>query len=266
MNKRSIVALWIAIAVALGCGPQNIFGDVIDDATGQIGERIAERVVNAYLGDIGPAIIESYSIGLMQTMFYQAGYHGDHLEYEPGEYTIWVSEDSPYGETMERAFLHRRDDGWEWWRLEVFGEDPDTDDEVHLIMEALFEPDDDRRYIREMYVQYPDDEEPTELAVREDEQERWALRAEEWSDQEREQAFVDTVEIEVPAGRFVADHYTADAPEEDDVRTDWWETEREVPGSVVKVRQAEQGDGEVFQTVALESYGTGADESVLGAF
>ncbi len=266
MTKRSLITLWLALIVALGCGPQNIFGSVMDEATDEIGQQIVERIASAYLSDIGPALIRSYSIGLMQTMFYQAGHYADELDYEPGEYTIWHSDDSPYGETMERAFLKRTDDGMEWWRLEIFGEDPDTDDDIHMVMEALFERVDDRRYIREMYVQYPDDEEPTELDVTEDDAERWALRAEEWSEEDLERAYIDTVELEVPAGTFTADHYQSDAVQEDDVRTEWWQTDREVPGSIVRVEQTDEDAGEVYQTMVLEDYGTGADFSALGAF
>ncbi len=264
MSNRSLAALMVAVVIALGCAPHHIFGDVMRQAEREIGEQIAERVVNAYLGEIGPGIIESYSIGLMQTMFYQGGYYADELEYEPTEYTIWRSDDSPYGESIERAFLKERDDGWQWWRLEIFGEDPDTDDDMHLIMEALFEPQEDRRYIREMYVQYPDDDEPSEVDIDEEDAERWAVRAEEWSEEELERAFLDTVEVEVPAGTFTADRYEADDPEQEDLRTEWWQTDREVPGSVVKIRQHE--DADIVQTMRLDAYGEGADESVLGAF
>lgn len=266
MKKRQWwVAAWITGLVFLGCSPNHIVGGVMDEATDQIGQEIAERVVNAYLGEVGPAIIRSYTIGLMQVMFYQGGYYTADLEFEPGEYTIWTSEDSPYGEVIERAFLQRRDDGWEWWRIEIFGEDPDSDDDMHMIMEALFEPVDDKRYIREMYVQYPDSDEPEEVEISEDDTEEWVIRAEEWSDEEMSEALVGTEEVTVPAGTFTADHYRGEAIEHEDIVTEWWITERDVPGSIVKVHQHEDGGDEV-QTMVLDSFGTGADSSVLGAF
>ena len=272
MKNRLLVSLWIVLIVVLGCAPQNIVGDIMDEATDQIGQEIADRVANAYLDEIGPALIRSYSVGLMQMMFYQGGYYGAELAYEPTEYTIWTSEDSPYGEVIERAFLKRTDDGMEWWRIEVFGEDPDGQgDDTHLIMEALFEPVDDRRYIREMFVQYPDDDEPTDLQITEEDADQWVIRAEEWGDEELGRAFVGTEEVTVPAGTFTADRYRADAAdpegvEQEDILTEWWQAEGQVPGSIIKVEQSERDDDEVFQTLVLESYGTGADRSVLGAF
>lgn len=252
--------------MGLGCASVDIFDEALGEATDQIGEQIAERIANAYLGEIGPNIIQSYSIGLMQTMFYHGGYYGEDLEYEPGEYTVWTSDDSPYGERIERAMLRERDDGWQWWRLEIFGEDPETGDEQHLIMEALFEPEDDRRYIREMYVQYPDDEEPTQLEITDEEAERWAVRAEDWSEEEIERAFVETVDIGVPAGTFTADRYETEATQEEGILTEWWQTDREVPGSVVQVRQTEIDDDEIVHVLRLRAYGTGAEDSKLGAF
>lgn len=265
MCKRWLIVVWIAALIVLGCSPRHVLRGAMGEATDEVGRQITERVVSTYLEQIGPALIRSYTIGLMQVMFYQAGYYGDELAYEPGEYTIWTSDDSPYGEVVERAFLKRRDDGWEWWRVEIFGEDPDSEDDFHLIMEALFEPEDEKRYIRQMYVQYPDSDEAEEVEIDEEDTERWVIRAEKWSDEERQEAFVATEEITVPAGTFTADRYRADSAEDEDMVTEWWVTERQVPGSIVRVHQYED-DGDQEYTLNLESYGTGADSSALGAF
>lgn len=269
MNGAKLFAVAVAVALSVSCSAQQVFDDAMGEATDRIGQEIVDRVASAYLDDLGPRLIREYTVGLMQVMFYQAGYYGEELEYEPGEYTIWSSDNSPYGETMERAFLRRRDDGWEWWRLEVFGEQPESEEDMHLIMEALFEPREDRRYIRRMLVQYPGDEEPTLMEIEDDEAERWAVRAERWSEEDLQKARVDTVEIEVPAGRFTTDHYQSDAVidhEGQEFRTEWWQTDGEVPGSVVQVRQIDLDDREELQTLRLKSYGDGAEDSVLGAF
>ncbi len=265
MKRKCLVICWIMGIIALGCSPSHILRGAMDEATDEISREITERVVSTYLEQIGPAIIRSYTVGLMQLMFYQGGYYDQDLAYEPGEYTIWTSDDSPYGQVMERAFLKRRDDGWEWWRVEIFGEDPDSDEEFHMIMEALFEPDEDKRYIREMYVQYPDSDEPERVEIDDDDAERWVVRAERWSDEEMEQYLVGTEDVTVPAGTFPTEHYRAESAEEEDYITEWWITDRLVPGSVVKVHQFEE-DGDESYTMQLQSYGDGATRSVLGAF
>ena len=266
MKSRMLVISIIAGFVVLSCSPQQIYRDVVDETADQLAEEITARVVNAYLGEIGPRFIQSYTVGLMQVMFYQGGFYGEELDYEPGEYTIWASDDSPYGERFERAFLQRRDDGWEWWRVEIYGEDPDTDEDVHMIMEALFEPRDEQRYIRELHVQYPHEDQPQEVEITEEDAEQWVLQAEEWDQEEFTQAFVATEEVTVPAGTFSADRYRSDAGEQDDVLSEWWITDREVPGSIVKIRQTDEDTGEEFQTMVLQSYGTDAVEPRLSTF
>ena len=266
MKNRMLVTLWIAGLVVLGCSPGQIFGDIVDDTTQQIGEDIADRVVSSYLSDIGPAMIRSYTLSLVQVMFYQGGVYGADMAYEPGEYSVWSSADSPYGQTIERAFLQRRDDGWEWWRIEIFGEDPDTDDEVHMIMEALFEPREDERYIRELYVQYPDDPAPQQVEIREEDADEWVIQAEELSDEAFEEFLVGTEDITVPAGTFSAEKYAIEAEEHDDILTEWWMAGRQVPGSLVKILQTDEDTGDTVHTMQLESYGDDAESSVLGAF
>lgn len=266
MKRKAIIVVWLVAIVVLGCSPNMILRDAMDEATDEIGREITDRVVSAYLEDIGPSLIRSYTIGLMQLMFYQGGYYHQDQAYEPGEYTIWTSEESPYGQTMERAFLQRRDDGWEWWRLEIFGEDSDSDDDFHMIIEALFEPQDDKRIIRQMFVQYPDADEPEEVEIDDEDSEDWIVRAESWSDEDLEQAFMGSEQVTVPAGTFTADHYEIESEEDDDYRTQWWITDGAVPGSVVKVHQYDESNSDDSFDLVLESYGDGATRSALGAF
>ena len=265
--SRWMIAPMMAACLSMSCSPTQVLGGVADQTTQRVSDRIAEEIVNSLLGDIGPRVIRAYTVGLMQVMFYQGGYHGTPFEYEPGQYTAWTSEDSPYGERFERAFLQRTDEGWEWWRVEIFGEDPETDDDMHLVLEALFEPVEDRRYIRELFVLYPDDVRPTEVEIKEEDAESWVLQAEEWSEEEITQTFVRNESVTVPAGTFQADLYAIEAPDDDDVLTEWWLAEGQVPGSVVKIRQTlEDQPDEPLQTIWLDAYGSDAVDSKLGAF
>lgn len=290
MRKQAVASVFVAILFAFGCSPQQVVDDAsqaaeerAEEGAQQAEERTAEaaddleaeaadRARGAVLAQIGPELIQEYVVGLMQVMFYTGGFYGDDFAYESGQYTVWGSDNSPYGGEMTRVLLKERDDGWQWWRLEVEGDDrTEGDDEMHVVIEALFEPGDESHFVRELFVRYPGEEEPAHIEVEEDEREYWQLETAAWTDEVQEDLYVDTAELEVPAGQFAAAHFlaehSAEADEERDrTRTAWWMAEEEVPGSVVKIQQSDPNDDHEIQTLHLTSYGDGAGESKLGAF
>lgn len=262
--KLSICAIVLALSMT-GCA--QVVGGIVDTTTRRVGEEIGERIAGALLADLGPRLIRSYTIGLMQLLFYQSGYDTALPDYEPGDYTVWESETSEFGQTMERAFLRRDDEGREWWRIEAYSLDPDTGEEFHVIMEGLFRVEEDgTRYIRRLRVKYPDSDEPEEVAITEDEADRWVVRAESLTEESMEGMRVGEEEIVVPAGTFQTTRYQTDPNRFDGIETTWWVTEEAVPGRVVKMRHVDVEDETVTQNVDLVQYGSDATESILGAF
>ena len=269
-KKLTLRICLLALVLSLtGCNQiiGNIAGTAMDTTTQRIGEELGDRIAGALLADIGPRMIRAYTIGMMQLLFYQGGYDTDLADYQPGEYTVWESETSEYGQIMERAFLRRQDDGLEWWRLEAFSEDEDTGDEFHLVMEGLFDVQEDgSRYIRRLRVKYPDKDEAEEVPITEEDSERWVVRADRLTKESMEGMRVGEEDVTVPAGTFSTVRYRTDANRYDGIESNWWVTEQPVPGRVVLMTHRDISDDEIVQDIQLVQYGDDATESALGVF
>lgn len=264
--KVSVLGLALSVS---GC--QAVVGGIVDSAmrttSQRVGEEIGNRVASAVLADLGPRMIRSYTIGMMQLLFYQGGYDAQFDEYEPGEYTVWRSQHSEYGQVMERAFLRREENGHEWWRMEAYSKDPDTGEEFNMVMEGLFETrEDGSRYIRRLRVQYPDSDTPEEVPITEDNADQWVVRASRLTPESLEGMKVTEESVTVTAGTFLTTRYKTDARRYQGIETNWWVTEQSVPGRIVKLTHVDTSDESVEQDIELIQFGADATESVLGVF
>lgn len=270
MKKWTLKLCLLGLVVSLGGCQQvasQIVGTAMQTTTQRVGEEIGDRIAGAVLADLGPRMIRTYTIGMMQLLFYQGGYDVEMMEYEPGDYTVWQSDTAEYGQIMERAFLRREENGMEWWRLEAYSQDPDTGEEFHLVMEGLFEPrEDGSRYIRRLRVQYPDSDTPEEVPITKEDAANWLVRGQQLTPESMEGMRVGSESVTVPAGTFSTVHYKTDARRYQGVETNWWLTEAGVPGQVVKMVHYDTGENVEAQRLELVQYGSDARESVLGVF
>ena len=270
MKKWTLKLCLIGLVLSLGGCQQvarNIVGTAMNTATQQVGQEIGNRIAGAVLGDLGPRMIRSYTIGMMQLLFYQGGYHADVMDYQPGEYTVWQSDTAEYGQVMERAFLRREENGNEWWRMEAYSQDPDTGEEFHLVMEGLFQPrEDGSRYIRRLRVKYPDSDEPEEVPITEADADQWLVRGYQLTPESMEGMRAGTESVTVPAGTFSTTRYKTDARRYEGVETSWWLTDAAVPGGVVRMMHFDTSENRESQRVELVQYGSDATDSILGVF
>lgn len=268
--QSALKVLLLALVLSLsGCQQVvgNIVGTAMQTTTQRVGEEIGNRVASAVLGDLGPRMIRSYTIGLMHLLFYQGGYDAQLEDYQPGQYTVWQSETAEFGQIMERAFLRREENGNEWWRLEAYSQDPDTGEEFHLIMEGLFETrDDGSRLVRRLRVQYPDSDTPEEVPITRENQEEWVVRTNQLTPESLEGMRVGQEEVTVPAGTFQTTHYKTDAQRYRGVESNWWVTDQQIPGRIVRVMHYDTAEREVAQEIELVQFGSDATESILGVF
>lgn len=259
----------IGLSVA-GCNTNQIASRIVGNAMAtteqRVGEEIGNRVASAVLKDLTPALMRQYTVGLMQMLFYQGGYNMEFAEYQPGEYTRWTAEDSEYGQEVTKAFLRREEDGKEWWRIESRATDESNDEEVELIMEALFElGEDGQRYVRRVRAKYPGEEEPREVPVHEDDAERWVVYSQgQLTEESMEGLLVGQENLETPAGNFSTQRYEM-AHHQGSATMTWWVTDEGVPGGLVATEHRD-GDDDVYQRMLLVGYGDDAVESKLGVF
>ncbi len=261
-----VVVALVALSV-MGCN--RVIGNVMNTAVStteqRISQRISDEVAGAILGELGPRLIRAYTLGLMELLFYQGPYYTELSEFEPGQYTVWESEDSEYGQVMEKAFLRREEDGKEWWRLESYAENVDGD-EFHVIMEGLFEVEEDgTRYVRRLRVQYPDSEEPEEVAITEEDAEQWRVEPRRLTPESLEGMRDGEEELTVKAGTFQTVRYR-DSGRSEGVQTTWWVAEGAVPGDLVKLRHQDRHDESEAYEIELIMFGDDATESTLGVF
>lgn len=270
MKKWSLRLCVVALALSVsGCGAivGSVVGEAMDVSTRRVGQEIGNRISGAILADIGPRMIRSYTIGLMQLLFYQGGYSTELGEYQPGQYTVWQSDNADFGQTLERAFLRREEDGREWWRMEAYSKDEDSGEEFHLVMEALFRVEEDgTRHIRRLRVKYPNDPEAQEVPITEDNASQWVVRADRLTEESMEGMKVGAETVTVPAGTFNTLRYRTSGASHAQVESNWWVAEADVPGRVVRFEHINRGDSSNVQTVELVQYGNDATESALGVF
>jgi hypothetical protein len=249
-----------------GCG--SVVSGALDAAgrtAGQgIGAAVGARVGEAAGGALAarmpamwtPDMTPIYMNYLFTMAFHSGSYTFEGTDYAVGEWTRWRLTDSEADgqpSEMERAFLHRRDDGREWWRVKYVSDTGEGRDSITV--EALFDPE-TGEFVR-MRGKMPGEAEASEIPVEEGTYgyvEPRRLTAE-----SMEGAVVGTETVRVPAGTYSARH----------VRYgggggvyDWWLSD-DVPGGMVKysrsVGEDPAGGPDPYNwTVELLESGTGA--------
>lgn len=158
------------------------------------------------------------------------------MDYEVGEWTRWRMAESSGGQAdvMERAFLHRRDDGTEWWRVKLVSDTDEGRDSITV--EGLFNPE-SGDFLR-MRGKMPGEAEAHEIPVEEGAytyREPRRLTAE-----SLEGATVGTEDVRVPAGSFTAQHVRYG--DMGGGTYQWWLVD-DVPGGLVKYSRSVEGEG-----------------------
>lgn len=262
----------VPLLLLVGCA--SAIDGALDAAGRSAGEGIG-RAVGAKVGDAAgaalaarmpdiwtPALTQIYMNYLFTLAFHSGSYTFESADYEPGEWTRWRMQgddmDGPPPE-LERAFLHRQDDGKEWWRVKFVSQAEEGQDS--LTVEALFDPT-TGEFLR-MRGKMPGDTAAQEMPVEEGTYgyvEPRRLTAE-----SLEGATMGTESVSVPAGSYRAQHVRYGGTGTGTY--EWWLVE-DVPGGMVKYgRHYEEREAEGMDpynwTVELLESGTNA-ESQLG--
>lgn len=241
----------------------------VDTAANKVGERVGEVIAGKILADLEPAMMHIYTTSVFRVLFYHGGYY--HVEdmnaYEPGEYTRWRATNVEQGDQFERVLLHRNEDGTEWWRVESRGK-TDDGEELVLIMEALLAdvPGSGSKQVRRMRAKFPDETEPREIPITEENANQWIITSNHsLTPESLEGMTVNEAEsVTVPAGTYTARHVQMKGYDNQS-RVDWYMVDS-VPGGLVRYSNtAKDGDKDekIWDVVLLET-GSGQTESKLG--
>ncbi len=261
--KYRLCALIFSVLGLAGCSsldPVGALNSATSSAGSAAGKVVGEAIGQAIVRRYSPQFNQWYAGYLTRMAFNAQGYSVEAAggDYQPGEFTEWAvvsdDEDVPTNR-MKRALLERKANGQEWWQ--VVYHDNASDDVI--IMEALFT--ENRQKMLRMRAQFPDDEEPQELPVEEQNYQAPVILTEEsiaGATEGRET-------VQVPAGTFDTTRVRfGGGGGADQV---WWLSDR-VPGGVVK-HEVSVSDGEDTPddaekmpteqyTIELQDYGTGA--------
>lgn len=272
--------LALSLGTGAACTPSYLLNRAIDStldsAATRVGERVGERVGDAVAGhmlaSLTPELMQAYAMGTFQLLFYHGGHQVQLAPYKPGHYTRWQSQGLEQGEMFERALLRREDDGTEWWRVKSTARD-ENGKSVGLTMEALFSAEDagGRRQVRRLRALFPDEPQPREIPVTEQNAEQWTIHGQQTFTPESVEGLRQGVQsVTTPAGTFKADWLRYDQPENHTV--EWWVVrDASVPGQLVRYRNGwrEDAPGEGRQPgyeLVLSAYGSDATTSLLGSF
>lgn len=262
----------ITILAASGCGA------ALDSALSTAGHRAGVGIGNAVGASIGnaagsaiaarmpamwtPDMTGVYMNYLFTMAFHSGSYTFEGTDYAVGEWTRWRllnSDEEGKPDELERAFLHRRDDGKEWWRVKLVSETEDGRDSI--VVEGLLDPE-TGEFLR-MRGKMPGEVEAREMPVEEGTytyvQPRGLTR------ESLEGAMLGTETVRVPAGSYSAEHVRYGAM--DYGQYDWWLNES-VPGGMVKYSRSyedmeSEGPDAYNWTVELVASGKNA-KSELG--
>lgn len=170
--------------------------------------------------------------------FSAGGMWAGNAEYKPGEFTMfnWVM-DRDETIVLERAYLKRLNDGNQWWRVSW-----EESDEL-WIWEALIEPDSGQ--ILRMRARGPDGSDG-EVPVS---GQRVYMPAE-LTRESIQGATVDSGKVNVPAGRFQADHVVYVIPEGNG-QVEFWLVPQ-IPGGVAKYMISEKDKGIIWNSELLD--------------
>lgn len=262
--------IWLAVGAmfVMGCStpsPGSIMNRAInktvDSAANKVGERVGEAIAADILAN-NPHLINAYAMGVFNVMFYQGGYYLESSNYEVGEYSTWKSSGVQEADWFQKALLAEHANGNQWWRVETHSKD--GDEESVVIMEALFSAPEagGSREVLRMRALLPDDEEPREIPVTEEDSRAWYFQnTRKLTDESIEGMTVGEEEVTVPAGTYTTQHLRTKAY--DDTAHNWWLNEA-VPGNMVKFTRTKPDSEELYYTVELLSFGSDATTSKLG--
>jgi hypothetical protein len=267
LSLRPIV-LVMALSVT-GCGAAidsaiHSAGQGIGDAVGQRVGEAAGAAIAAQLPSVWtPALTQLYMNYLFTMAFHSGSYTFTGTDYAVGEWTRWRMVDSESGarpDEMERAFLHRRDDGKEWWRVKYVSA-AEEEGRDSITVEALFDPE-TGEFVR-MRGKMPGEDEAKEMPV--EEGTYGYVEPRRLTEESLEGAVVGVETVQVPAGTYRARHVRYGGM--DAGTWEWWLSD-DVPGGMVKYgRHYEEQDPEgpdlYNWTLELVDSGRGA-QSELG--
>ncbi len=264
--KRGSMVLIAALALA-GCS--SILEGALDTAGRRTGEGIGNAVGNRVGAAAGAAVasrmptmwtpdLTQVYMNYMFTMAFHSGsYTFEGTDYDVGQWTRWQLTDTDTEgrpDVMERALLHRRDDGMEWWRVKYISDTEDGRDS--MTVEALFNPETGE--FARMRGKMPGEAEAKEMPVEEGTYGYTEPRR--LTEESLEGAVVGTETIRVPAGSFTTRHVRYGGM--GGGTYDWWLND-DVPGGMVKYSrsfEAQDADGPdpYNWVVELVDSGTGA--------
>lgn len=183
-------------------------------------------------------------------LFNSHGYSLTITDYKEGEWTKWriqTGDDADDKMILKKAFLKKKDNGQEWWQIQLFEEDSD---ETTYTAEILFS--DERSSVRR-YREKFNDRQAQEKPVREG----WYSDPADLTDESIEGATTErNIDIEVPSGVFTTDLIKFGVGPGLFLKI-WKSTE--VPGGTVKylTTQEEEENESVYRSELLD-YGTDA--------
>ena len=186
--------------------------------------------------------------------FSAGGFWAGQKEYKPGEYTKfeWIMEDED-SIVMERAYLKELDDGKQWWRVSW------EDSEGLWIWEVLLDPEDaGTGQMLRMRARDPEGNEG-EVPVS---GESVYMPPAELTKESIQGASVGQEKVDVPAGRFQADHVVFMAATGEG-QIEFW-LAPQIPGGVVKYLMSKKAEGDLW-TSELVDYGKDAS-TILNAY
>ncbi len=262
---------WMVLVAALSlAGCSSVLDGAMDAAGRGIGNAVGQKVGDAAGAAIaarmptmwGPEVTRAYMSYVFTMAFHSGSYTFEGTDYEVGEWTRWrMTESDTDGQPqeLERALLHREDDGMEWWRVKYISETEEGRDS--MVVEALFDPETGE--FARMRGRMPGEEEAHEMPVEEGtygytEPTRLTRAS-------VEGATVGTETVRVPAGSFTAEHVRYGGTGAGTY--EWWLVD-DVPGGMVKYSRSYEsremdGPDPYNWVVALVASGTGA-RSELG--
>lgn len=267
MKRHAILALAAVGMLTTSCGygtnyvVNRAIDKTVDSAADKVGERIGEAIAADILAN-NPHLLNAYAMGVFNVLFYQGGYYLSTDQYAVGEWSTWRSEGTAEGSWFQKVLLRRHESGNEWWRVETQSTN-DGGDKQTVIMEALFTPPEEttgaRRVLR-MRALLPDETEPSEIPITEQDSRSWYFtNSRKLTEESLDGMTVGEENIETPAGTFMSKHLRTQAY--DKTYHDWWLNEA-VPGQLVKFTRSNE-DEKIYE-VNLIDFGTEVTTSKLG--
>ncbi|WP_138431852.1 carboxypeptidase regulatory-like domain-containing protein [Fodinibius saliphilus] len=189
---------------------------------------------------------------MFRYMFNSYGYSMELSDYQEGEWTKWKisSGDTDNAMVMKKAFLKEKDNGQQWWQIQMTNDGENT-----YTAEVLFEKD---RSSILRYREQVGDSEPQEKPVTEN----YYSQPNKLTAESVEGAITEkNVSIEVPKGTFTADLIKYGVVPEIDLKI--WRV-KDIPGGTVRYETVQEGENLIYG-VTLVDYGDNA-QTTLDSF